>query len=291
MRHVEVSAQRIRQRVHRRHRRIGKRHARQQRPFQHGAPRIEVVTVFQHSSQIVRQQRQRARCETVGQQILLVPRRIRLDCVHHGVDAGHRRHPMRESERERGVEYSEIWIQQTRHHAFLFGARRGDDRDGRDLRSRTGRRWHLYERQSGPLCEVHAINRIEAFVRADEQRHQLGRIERTPTANPDHPVDLCLACACHRDVHARLGWIRLHTVEDDRGHGRSRERRQHVVQDPTPAQPRIRDHKRAVHTQRRRVRGETCCGPIRADNAARRFKLKAGHRRASPETVYRLTTG
>lgn len=93
MRHVKVAADRIRQGVHGRHRRVREGHAGEHCPLQHRAACGEVTAIVQHAAQIVRQQQERTNGQAIGEMILFQLRGIRLDGMHHGVDTRHGRHP------------------------------------------------------------------------------------------------------------------------------------------------------------------------------------------------------
>ena len=145
MRHVVVAAQRIGQRVHGRHRRVGEGLAREGGAQQHGLARGAVGAVAAGRQQVAAEQAQCLACQRVGQGVLLVAPGVGLDGMDHGVDAGGRRGQARQPEREPGVEQHVVGVELRRDHAHLAGLAGGQDRDIGDFRAGAGGGRHQHQ--------------------------------------------------------------------------------------------------------------------------------------------------
>ena len=190
MRNVEMTAERVGERMDGGDGRIGEGLAGEHGAEQHFAPRLDVATVAHGSEQRAAHQRQRLARQQPRDGIAVgVQRGIGLDGMDHGVDAGRRGDMRRQAERQRGIEDGDVGEKHRRDDAHLLAGRRRDDRDRRDLRAGAGRGRNEDERQPAALDLADAIDVVEPLLAAREHRDQLGDIERGAAAEADDARD------------------------------------------------------------------------------------------------------
>ena len=97
--HMEMAAKRIGQRVHRRHRGVGERHAGQHRAHQHVAAGLAIAAVAASHPVVAPEKAERFDRQTIGDRIFLDLGGVGLNRVDHRVDAGGGRDLGRQTER------------------------------------------------------------------------------------------------------------------------------------------------------------------------------------------------
>ncbi len=158
MGHMEMPAQWIGQRMHRRHRGVGEGHAGQHGAEQHVATGFLVLRGFTHCAEIGTQQLQAFARQGVGNEILQAFGRVGLDAMHHGIDTRGGRHVLRQAQGQVRVQHRTIGQQLRGDHAFLFRHAGGDDGDRGDFRAGAGRGRRQHQRQALAFDHADAVH-------------------------------------------------------------------------------------------------------------------------------------
>ena len=186
VRNMEMTAERIGERVHGGDRGIGERLSRQHRAQQHRRARLDIRAPVHRRLDRAADERQRLPRQQARDRIIVgADRRIGLDRMHHGVNAGRRRHMRGQTERQLGIEQGHIGQEDRRHDAHLLGLAGGDDGNRRHLGAGAGRCGREDHRQSRPLRLADAEHVGQRLASRREQGDELGGVERRAAAEPD----------------------------------------------------------------------------------------------------------
>jgi len=157
--------------------RIAKRHSGQQGAEQHLLARHEIMAITHRCRQVGIQDLQGFQSQHIRDRISFQYRRQRFDRMNHGVYPGHGRNGWRQASGQLAVKQCQIGQQQGRHHGLLLVPGRGDHGDPGDFGPGASRGRNLDQWQPWPACESSAVDVLQELRRAQQQGHQLRRVE------------------------------------------------------------------------------------------------------------------
>ena len=137
----------------------------------------------------------------IGHRIFLVTTGERFDGVHHRIDAGGGGHKRWQTQGQGCIEDGQVRVQLRRDHAHLGRFACRYDGNVGDLRTRTGRRRNLHQRQTATFDVADTVNVSDLLLARCQHGDELGDVHRTAAAQPDHNVNALLACKfnCFQD--------------------------------------------------------------------------------------------
>ena len=142
-----------------------------------------------------------------------MPAGVRLDGVHHGIDAGRCGDVRRQPEGQLRIEDRPVGQEARGDDALLLGGGRGHDRDRRHLGARARRGRGEEEWQPLPSGETDPVEVVEPVVGASQVRHELCGIERAAAPDRDHRLDLLLPAERDRGLDNVRGRVGDHVLE------------------------------------------------------------------------------
>ena len=276
-----MTAQRIGQGVHRRHRGVGESLAREAGAQQHAFTGLAVAALAHRRTDIARQQAQCLAREVVGKGILLVTGGIGLDGMHHGVHPGHGGDRRRQPQGQVGVQHRRVGQQHGRGNPCLGGFPGGNDRHRGDFRAGAGGSGHQYQRQAPAAHVADAVQLGQGLLSGQQHGHDLGHIHGTAAAHGDHAVYALAASQVRRRQHRGLRRIFPYLVEDNRRKTRLLQGGDKRLYQADGHQSRVGNQQRPAYTLVPALAGQLQGAAAAIDNLANRIELESLHGRCS----------
>ncbi|MNJ47983.1 hypothetical protein D3C77_431620 [compost metagenome] len=142
-----------------------------------------------------------------------------------------------------------------------------DYRDPGDFRTGPRRGRHQHQRQALAACLVGTVEVLQRLFAVDQQRHQLGRIQRAAAAQAEYAIRLEGTAVTDRLLDHRSGRIRHYLVEHGHAATRRFQHRAGLAGEAEFDDARVTDQQHTAHTQAAEDLADALQGTRRTDDA------------------------
>ncbi|MNO87479.1 hypothetical protein D3C76_789010 [compost metagenome] len=188
--------------------------------------------------------------------------------MDHGINTGRGSDMRWQPQRQFGIQHRQVWQQGWRDHHILFTGTGGDHRDSGNLRASTGGGGHQDQRQACALALVDAIDLRQLLAAAQQQRSQLGGIQRTAATKSDHAIGAASPARFNRSENHCLWRVGQYLGKYLHRHARCSKTTQHRFEQPGCHDARVGHQQHRAGPQVQHLRGKTGSGTALDDDRA-----------------------